>query len=97
MPRKTWTGQAVTKATAYVIQRDSGICWLCHHPRATSLDHVQPASIRPDLEWTETNWRAAHLNPAGHHHNGCTIDGCQCPGNTGRGNRTPTIPSSRRW
>lgn len=96
MPRPGWNGARVTAAVAFTINRDNGICWLCQHPGANSLDHIQPASTRPDLEWNPNNWRAAHLASAGHP-KGCTEPGCTCTGNTGRRATPPDQPPTRRW
>jgi hypothetical protein len=96
MPRPGWNGARVTAAIRWVITRDHGICWLCGHNGATSLDHIHPASTHPELEWTPTNWRAAHLGKAGRP-KGCTTPHCTCPGNTGRRNTPATTPPSRRW
>ena len=96
MPRPGWSGRRVTNAVHLVITRDHGICWLCQHPGATSLDHVLPASTHPHLEWTPTNWRAAHLTKAGTEH-GCQDPGCTCIGNKGRKAKPQTAPSSRNW
>lgn len=100
MPRPGWNGRRVTAAVAFVIRRDHGICHLCNHTGATSLDHLQPATLRPDLEWEPTNWAAAHLRPAGRP-NGCTHPGCTCPGNLGRGiapvTDTHRAKPSRDW
>jgi 5-methylcytosine-specific restriction protein A len=32
------------KRTAMVLERDMGICWLCHKPGADTADHVVPRS-----------------------------------------------------
>jgi hypothetical protein len=96
MPRPHWNGRRVTNAKAWVINRDKGICWLCHHPGANSLDHILPASTHPNLEWTRTNWKAAHLGQAGQH-DGCSVEGCTCPGNRKRGARPHTAPPTRSW
>ena len=42
----------------FVLERDNGICWLCHEAGANSADHVQPLS-RGGLN-TADNLRAAH-------------------------------------
>lgn len=96
MPRRTWTGDKVTRAKRFVIRRDRGICWLCGHPGANSLDHIIPASDRPDLEWNPSNWKAAHLHNAGRLL-GCQEPGCQCIGNVRRGTTPHTAPPSRDW
>lgn len=84
MPRPGWTGRKVTNAIAYVVNRDDGICGICDHPGANSLDHVLPVVNRPDLEWEPTNWQAVHLDPA-RQPKGCPTPGCHCTGNVGRG------------
>lgn len=96
MPRTGWSGRRATRARQFVIARDSGLCWLCNHPGATSLDHVLPASTHPDLEWEPTNWRAAHLTRAGTP-TGCTTPGCSCIGNKARKATPITAPASRNW
>ena len=41
-----------------VIERDSGICWICGEPGADTADHLQPRSLGgPSSPW---NLRAAH-------------------------------------
>lgn len=92
----SWQGRRATAATAYVIARDHGQCWLCGHTGANTLDHLQPKSLRPDLEWTPSNWRAAHLAHAGRPR-GCTEPGCTCPGNSGRKTRPPDQQPTRAW
>lgn len=43
-----------------VLHRDRGVCWLCHKPGATTVDHVIPrAHGGPD---TLANLRAAHTH-----------------------------------
>lgn len=81
----TWTGRKATRATEYVVARDAGRCHLCGHDGANSCDHLIPTSVRPDLEWTPSNWAAAHLFGAGSS-GGCQTTGCHCPGNRGRQN-----------
>lgn len=84
MSRPGWNGRTIRAALAHVTTRDGRACAICDHPGGTlSLDHAQPVTLRPDLEWEPTNWKATHLNPAGTTH-GCTTPGCTCPGNTGR-------------
>lgn len=94
--RPTWNGKRVTKAIQFTIHRDAGICHLCSHPGANSLDHLLPVSTHPHLEWTPSNWRAAHLNSAGTP-KGCAHPGCDCPGNTGRGANPIELGPSRTW
>lgn len=96
MPRSTWGGRRATAARRWVLDKYAGRCWLCDHDGANSLDHVQPASTRPDLEWEPTNWRAAHFGKAGQP-KGCKVDGCRCPGNAGRKAKPWTSPPSRTW
>lgn len=96
MPRPGWNGRRATAASRYVVRRDAGLCWLCNHDGATSLDHVMPASTHPALEWEPTNWRAAHLTKAGTP-TGCQVPGCTCIGNKGRKAKLITAPPSRRW
>jgi hypothetical protein len=96
MPRRGWSGRRATRARLHVINRDAGLCWLCGHHGATSLDHINPASTHPHLEWEPTNWRAAHLTKAGTDH-GCTTPGCHCIGNKGRKATPITAPPSRNW
>ena len=38
----------------------SDICWLCGRPGANEIDHVEPASMRPDLALDPANLRPAH-------------------------------------
>ena len=96
MPRTGWNGRRAATARTTVVARDHGICWLCQHPGATSLDHLMPASTHPHLEWEPTNWRAAHLTKAGTDQ-GCPVPGCSCIGNKGRKAQLITTPPSRNW
>ena len=77
---KTWSGRAAQQARTYVLKRDAGICWICGHPGADTLDHIKPRSTHPELTWEPTNWKAAHGQAQPQHH---------CPGQYSRGN-TPT-------
>lgn len=94
--RPGWNGARVTAAVAHVVARDGGICWLCRHDGANSLDHVIPVKQDPTREWDPTNWKAAHLNQAGTP-KGCQTPGCQCIGNTKRKDNPAQIPPSRSW
>lgn len=96
MPRSGWNTRQIHQALTHVIARDGGTCWLCGHPGANSIDHVIPVIQRPDLEWTSTNWKGAHLTKAGTP-TGCTTDGCTCVGNKGRRDRVHNAPPSRTW
>ena len=55
-----WGGRRAQALTRRVVYRDSGICWLCGQPGATTADHVMPQSRFPELTWVESNLRAAH-------------------------------------
>ncbi len=109
MTRPGWSGRRVTDAIRFVVTRDNGMCGICDHPGANSLDHIKPVTEAPHLEWDPTNWQAAHLDPAGRP-NGCNTHGCHCPGNRGRGTipldllrhliaeaNAQTQPRSRQW
>lgn len=99
MSRPTWTGRLTARALAHTLRTHGRICWLCGHtlhPGTESTDHVLPASTHPELEHEPSNWRPAHLHPAGRPR-GCDVTGCRCPGNTGRKNRPWTNPPSRPW
>lgn len=53
----TWRWRALR---AQAIERDHGICQICHEPGADSADHIIPAADGgPDELW---NLRAAHLS-----------------------------------
>ena len=68
-----WSGRKVTTAIAWVVTRDSGICALCQHPGANSLDH---SSRRPRTRLLAAHQLAAvHLARAGRSR-GCTETGC---------------------
>lgn len=101
MPRRHWNGRDIIAAVSLLLQRDGTDCWLCHHhahPSSRSVDHVIPFRDRPDLDRIPTNWRLAHLHPAGHTSGrGCPVAQCQCPGNTGRRATPWTPPPSRDW
>lgn len=103
---RAWNGRAVTNAIAHVIAQANGICALCGHPGANSLDHIKPRETYPELTWDPTNWQAVHLHRAGKP-KGCQHPGCPCIGNRGKGESdnaaavtastpTPTSPS-RDW
>jgi hypothetical protein len=78
-----WGGRAAARATRWVLIRDAGICWICHHPGADTLDHIKPRSTHPELTWDPNNWRAAH---------GKARPEYDCPGQYARG----TYPGPRR-
>jgi hypothetical protein len=48
------------KLTAYVVQRDFGVCWICGHPGATEADHVESVTEHPELSLDTSNLKAAH-------------------------------------
>lgn len=80
---KPWGGRDAQRARRYVLQRDNGICWICHHPGADSLDHIKQRKTHPELTWDPTNWAAAH---------GAAQPQFGCPGQYARGNN----PGPRR-
>lgn len=97
MSRTTYSGgRREQAARTWVITRDHGICWLCNHPGANSLDHIHPVTTHPHLAWEPTNWKAAHLTRA-HTPTGCTHPGCTCIGNKARKATPITPPPSRTW
>lgn len=55
---KDAAGAIWRRTVKYVVQRDAGICWICHHAAAKSADHIIPdtegGSSRPD------NLKAVH-------------------------------------
>ena len=57
-----------------VIQRHGGLCHLCGHGGARSVDHVIAVAERPELEWELSNCRPAHNAP----HNRCPVCGLGC-------------------
>jgi len=61
-PRGTTTqrglGWSYQRKRAYILERDRGICWLCNHPGATTVDHVVPRAQGGDD--SDENLRAAH-------------------------------------
>lgn len=83
MTDQTWGGSRVTKARAWVIARDHGICAICDHPGANSLEHIIPRAVAPELTWDPTNWAATHLHTAGRDL-GCQTPDCGCVGNIAR-------------
>lgn len=90
---KPWSGRARSDATAWVIARDQGRCWICGHNGADTLDHIVPRSIDPTRTWDPTNWAAAH---------GAARPDLGCPGQYARGNapgpqRQGTDPNPRPW
>lgn len=86
------TGRAATKATAYVIARDKGICALCGHPGANTLGHKLPIKTHPQLARNPNNWQAEH----GRKHTQ-QQHGFDCPGNIDKGATQWTPPPSRNW
>lgn len=94
MSRPGWNGRTTANAVALVTQRDGDSCAICDHPGADSLEHDQPVTVRPDLEWDPSNWKVTHLNPTTSTHRRCTEPGCTCPGNVGR--RTVPLDTLRR-
>lgn len=36
------------------------VCWVCLHPGARTVDHVEPVTERPDLALSLSNLRPAH-------------------------------------
>lgn len=95
---KPWGGRAAARATRYVLARDHGICWICHHPGADTLDHIKNRRDFPELTWDPNNWAAAH---------GKARPEYDCPGQYARGTypgprrqpstKTPTHPGRRTW
>jgi 5-methylcytosine-specific restriction endonuclease McrA len=77
------------KKTRAAILASGGVCWLCGHPGADTVDHVVPLSQGGAL------LDPANLRPA--HGRARPEYGCQ--GNYGRGNRPPKPPlkRSRDW
>lgn len=103
---RAWNGRAVTAAVAHVVTQAGGICALCGHHGANSLDHIKPRHTHPELTWDPTNWQAAHLLAAGKPH-GCQTPSCHCIGNRGKSTKTndtavtastpDTVTPSRDW
>lgn len=36
------------------------VCWICRHPGANQVDHVEPVTERPELAFSLANLRPAH-------------------------------------
>lgn len=89
-------GRRTQAAARYVIARDRGICGLCGHTGATTWGHIIAVDTRKDLEWDSSNWQAQHGPKAGRP-GGCTVNGCDCPGNYGIGKREYKRRPSRNW
>lgn len=81
---RKWGGSSATRARTYTIRRDKGICYLCGHTGANSLEHIIPKSVAPELMYEPSNWTITHLASAGHAQ-GCQHPGCACVGNIARG------------
>lgn len=100
MPK--WGGRPAQRARTYVLNRDHGICHICRHPGANSLDHLVSKLLHPELTWDPTNWAAAHMQRAGQP-GGCQHPGCTCIGNRLRAAGTGTHPTpddpkpTREW
>lgn len=52
-----------------VIQHYGGLCHLCGHGGARSVDHLVVVAERPELEWELSNCRPAHNAP----YNKCVV------------------------
>lgn len=95
-----WGGRTAQRAAARV-KASRPPCWLCGQPinyqlpagdpQAFTLDHVVPRSLRPDLVWEPTNWRAAHARCNSRRGNNTpdTVRRARRPSNLG--------PTSRPW
>jgi 5-methylcytosine-specific restriction endonuclease McrA len=59
MTRAALTGRPWRRTRLLVLERDGGICHLCHLPGATTVDHLVPAALGggDDL----ANLAAAHV------------------------------------
>jgi 5-methylcytosine-specific restriction endonuclease McrA len=57
--REALTGRPWRRTRLLVLERDAGVCYLCHLPGATTVDHLIPAHLggTDDL----ANLAAAHL------------------------------------
>ncbi len=62
----------------------SDICWLCGQPGSTTVDHVIPLSLAPDLAEDITNLRPAHLR-------------CNSKRGARLTDGSTAMPASRRW
>lgn len=87
-------GRPWRRLVAYVIARDLGICWICHHPGADSGGHVLPVLTHPQLRMDPRNVKAEHLTERTKR-----VHGYDCPGNINRGTKPPptNARSSRQW
>lgn len=59
MSRYSARGPKWQRIRAQVLAANS-VCWLCGRPGANEVDHVVPASVRPDLRFDPANLRPAH-------------------------------------
>lgn len=54
-------GRAIKRMASAMFAAYGSLCHLCGGPGATTIDHLVPVSLRPDLRWTLENVRPAHL------------------------------------
>jgi 5-methylcytosine-specific restriction protein A len=63
----TWTGSQRTSTAAWkalrlqILERDQGICYVCHQPGADEVDHVVPHSLGGSDD--PSNLAAIHDDP----------------------------------
>lgn len=80
------TKRPASQATEYraaVFARWGHVCWLCRHPGAQQIDHVESVTEHPELEWSVSNGRPAHGAPG----NRCSV--CRQNCNQLRGGYSP--------
>lgn len=53
-------GKRVRAFNAAVFNIHGGVCHLCGHPGADTVDHLKPVSRYPALRWDIDNARPAH-------------------------------------
>lgn len=82
MSRHSARGTAWEALRRRVLTEESGICWLCGHGGATTVDHIVPASVDPSLRWERSNLRAAHA---------------RCNRQRGAGGSRPQPRTTRAW
>lgn len=86
-------GKLYDQLKRLTIANAAGICHICGHDGANSVDHLVPLSWGQVSGWDLANWRAAHGGGRP-----CPTCGVECNASKGnRANARPALNTSRRW